>query len=123
LTGVGLELVSTTRRRCGPFHVSLVWEVVGVLIILSMPAKETRAVHLHGTTILLTIREQRAFEQAERKIPRGLKSFLEVGLARKGIRDRRLYRQEYDTVEEYCVKRGDFSRPRAYELCAASEIG
>jgi hypothetical protein len=51
-----------------------------------------------------------------------LKSFLEVGLALKGIRDKKLYRQHYDTFEEYCIRRWELSRPRAYELCAASEV-
>lgn len=43
-------------------------------------------------------------------------------MALKEIRDRRLYRQHYDTFEEYCIQRWDVSRPRAYELCAASEV-
>ena len=43
-------------------------------------------------------------------------------MALKEIRDRRLYRQQYDTFEEYCFQRWDVSRPRAYELCAASEV-
>jgi hypothetical protein len=64
----------------------------------------------------------RDFERAERTIAKGLKSFLEVGLALKDIRDKRLYRQLYRTFEEYCARRWDFSRPRAYELCAASEV-
>jgi hypothetical protein len=46
-----------------------------------MPVNETRAVQIIETKTRLTIREQRAFEQAERKIARGLKSFLEVGMA------------------------------------------
>jgi hypothetical protein len=87
-----------------------------------MPANETRAIQICTRTTRLTIREERAFEQAERKIARGLKSFLEVGLALKEIRDKRLYRQHYDTFEEYCIRRWELSRPRAYELCAASEV-
>jgi hypothetical protein len=43
-------------------------------------------------------------------------------MALKAIRDKRLYRQQYDTFEEYCVRRWELSRPRAYELCAASEV-
>ena len=87
-----------------------------------MPVNETRAVQIIETSTRLTIREQRAFDRAERKIARGLKSFLEVGMALKEIRDKRLYRQEYDTFEEYCIRRWELSRPRAYELCAASEV-
>jgi hypothetical protein len=70
----------------------------------------------------LTTREQRALGRAEVTIARGLKSFLEVGLALTEIRDKRLYRQQYDTFEEYCARRWELSRPRAYQLCAASEV-
>ena len=43
-------------------------------------------------------------------------------MALKEIRDKRLYRQHYDTFEEYCIRRWELSRPRACELCAASEV-
>jgi hypothetical protein len=83
---------------------------------------KTRAVQIYRKQAALTLTERRAFDRAERTIARGLKSFLEVGLALKEIRDKRLYRHEYDTFEEYCIRRWELSRPRAYELCAASEV-
>ncbi len=86
-----------------------------------MAENQTRAVQLYGASSLTT-REQREFARAEQTIARGLKSFLEVGLALKEIKDGRLYRSEYDTFEEYCVRRWEMSRPRAYALCAASEV-
>ncbi len=86
-----------------------------------MAENQTRAVQLYGTASLTT-REQREFARAEQTIARGLKSFLEVGLALKEIRDKRLYRSEYDTFEEYCVRRWDFTRQRAFQLCAASDV-
>lgn len=87
-----------------------------------MPANESNAVVLANTHAALSSVEQRVFDRAERTIARGLRSFLEVGMALKEIRDRRLYRQLYSTFEEYCARRWDFSRPRAYELVAASEV-
>jgi hypothetical protein len=87
-----------------------------------MPANESNAVVLAHTHAALSSAEQRVFDRAEQTIARGLKSFLEVGMALKAIRDRRLYRQRYSTFEEYCARRWDFSRPRAYELVAASEV-
>jgi hypothetical protein len=88
-----------------------------------MPEHELRVIDIPtGLRPVLTAREKRDLEKAERKIATGLKSFLEVGLALKEIRDNRLYRQDYRTFEEYVVARWDFSRPRAYELCAASEV-
>ena len=71
---------------------------------------------------MLTTREQSQFACAGRTIAKGLKSFLEVGLAFKEIRDKQLYRQHYNTFEEYVAKRWELSRPRAYERCAASEV-
>jgi hypothetical protein len=87
-----------------------------------MPANDSNSVVLASTHAALSSAEQRVFDRAERTIARGLKSFVEVGMALKEIRDRRLYRQLYSTFEEYCARRWDFSRPRAYELCAASEV-
>ena len=83
-------------------------------------ANENRSVQLYQAS--LTTREQHEFARSERTIARGLKSFLAVGAALMAIRDRRLYRQQYDTFEEYCIRRWDFSRIRAYQICAASEV-
>ena len=85
-----------------------------------MPAPDNGSIQLYQAS--LTTREQREFARAERTIARGLRSFLAVGMALKEIRDKRLYRQRYDTFEEYCIRRWDFSRIRAYQICAASEV-
>ncbi len=77
---------------------------------------------LSGTPPTLTVREHSQLVRAERTIAKGLKSFWEVGLALRAIRDQRLYRQRYGTFEDYCAARWDLSRPRAYQLCAASEV-
>ena len=81
-----------------------------------------QGVQICRTPPVLTIREQSQLARAERTISRGLKSFLEVGLALKRIRDERLYRQHYSTFEAYVAERWELSRTRAYELCAASEV-
>jgi site-specific DNA-methyltransferase (adenine-specific) len=85
-----------------------------------VPAHDNGSVQIYKTS--LTTREQRELGRAERTIARGLKSFLEVGTALKRIRDERLYREQFDTFEEYCIRRWDFSRIRAYQMCAASEV-
>ena len=85
-----------------------------------MPAHDDGSIQLYRAS--LTTREQRELGRAERTIARGLKSFLAVGMALKEIRDKRLYRQQYDTFEEYCARRWELSRPRAYQLCPASEV-
>jgi hypothetical protein len=99
----------------------LLWQAVGALDILRLvPAHDNGSIQLYQAS--LTTREQRELGRAERTIARGLNSFLEVGLALKAIRDQRLYCQQYDTFEEYCIRRWDFSRIRAYQICAASEV-
>ncbi len=70
----------------------------------------------------LSASEQRALQRAEVTIAKGMKAFVAVGLALKEIRDQRLYRQQYDTFGEYCAERWELSRPRAYQLCAASQV-
>jgi hypothetical protein len=85
-----------------------------------VPAHDNGSIQLYQAA--LTTREQRELGRAERTIARGLKSFLAVGMALKKIRDERLYRQQYDTFEQYCIVRWELSRPRAYQLCAASEV-
>ena len=78
-----------------------------------MPAHDNGS--LQPYRACLTAREQREFGRAERTIARGLKSFLEVGLALKEIRDQRLFGQQFDSFEAYCIHRWELSRPRAYE--------
>jgi hypothetical protein len=70
----------------------------------------------------LSASEQRALQRAEVTIAKGMRAFVAVGLALKAIRDRRLYRADFFTFEEYCARRWELSRPRGYELCAAAEI-
>jgi hypothetical protein len=54
--------------------------------------------------------------ECEAIIERGKAAFFEVGRALQTIRDKKLYGKPYVTFEEYCQKRWDISRRRAYEL-------
>ncbi|MGO8925665.1 MAG: hypothetical protein ACLQU3_02035 [Limisphaerales bacterium] len=105
----------------GAASAGLVWQAVGILATLRLvPAHDNGSIQLYQAS--LTTREQRDLGRAERTIAKGLKSFLAVGMALKEIRDKRLYRQQFDTFEQYCLMRWEMSRPRAYQLCVASEI-
>lgn len=73
-------------------------------------------------TDILTASESTALAEHEAVIERGIKTFYEVGLALADIRNRKLYRADYGTFEEYAEKRWQMSRPRAYELMAAAEV-
>jgi hypothetical protein len=97
--------------------------VYGSSYSAAMPENEMRLIEKPaGLRSTLTPPKKRDLQRAERAIAKGLKSFLEVGMALKEIRDKRLYRQHYRTFEEYCIQRWEMSRPRAYQLCAASEV-
>jgi hypothetical protein len=63
-----------------------------------------------------------ALVELERKIERGLGTFIEVGEALMEIRDSRLYRGEHGTFEDYCRKEWKMSRPRVYQLIGAAEV-
>ena len=70
----------------------------------------------------LTVHEQAELEQHEATIERGLQTFVEVGLALRAIRDKRLYRQNYATFEDYCRERWGWVASRARQLIAAAEV-
>jgi hypothetical protein len=71
---------------------------------------------------LLPAAEAAELASCERAIEDGLAKFLEVGNALAAIRDKRLYRASHATFEAYCDERWNLSRPRAYELIAASGV-
>lgn len=60
-----------------------------------------------------------ALRRCESTIARGLKTFLEVGNALLEIKDRRLYRTQYSTFQEYCDSRWGISARHANRLVAA----
>ncbi|MGO8925943.1 MAG: hypothetical protein ACLQU3_03470 [Limisphaerales bacterium] len=111
---------ASQQAERGVVSADLLWQAYDALAILHPVPAQENSIQLYQAS--LTTREQRELARAERTIGKGLKSFLAVGMALKEIRDNRLYRQQYDTFEEYVAKRWELSRPRAYALCAASEV-
>lgn len=72
------------------------------------------------TTVTESERELRRLETT---IERGAQAFIEAGQALAEIRDRLLYRERgYATFEDYCRKRWQMSRHRAYELMGAAGV-
>jgi hypothetical protein len=65
--------------------------------------------------------DMRELRACEAVIERGLKMFIAVGTALAEIRDKRLYREQHGTFEEYCRERWGLQRTRAYELMSAAE--
>ena len=73
--------------------------------------------------VILDATERAALTDCEATIERGLQTFVEVGTALLTIRDRRLYRAQYKTFEDYCQERWGMSRPRAYQMIDAAAVG
>lgn len=73
-------------------------------------------------TDILTASESTALAEHEAVIERGIKTFYEVGTALADIRDRRLYRADYGTFEEYAEQRWQMSRRRAYQMIEAAGV-
>ncbi len=70
----------------------------------------------------LSIRDRDELAQHEAAIERGLKTFIDVGLRLAAVRDKRLYRDQYGTFEEYCEQRWNFSDRRARQLIDAADM-
>lgn len=66
---------------------------------------------------------QTSLQQLETIIERGVKTFVEVGLALMEVRDRRLYKEAgFPTFEKYCVGRWKFNDRRARQLIDAAKV-
>lgn len=71
-------------------------------------------------TQLLSIDERNELERCEVVIKQGLETFIEVGQALLTIREKRLYRLEFGTFEDYCLGKWAIERRHAYRLMDAS---
>ncbi|MDX2215497.1 MAG: hypothetical protein SFY66_19695 [Oculatellaceae cyanobacterium bins.114] len=70
----------------------------------------------------LTVDEKIRRSHLEQTIERGLKAFYEAGQALMEMRDRRLYREEFATFEDYCQTRWEMSKTHANRLIEAAEV-
>lgn len=73
-------------------------------------------------TSVLSDFERNRLEENEKKIGEVLLSFIDIGEALYEIRESRLYREGFDTFEDYCRKRWNFSRQRASQLIEGAKI-
>lgn len=67
----------------------------------------------------MTVSEQSRLDELELAIDGGLQSFMEVGAALAEIREKRLYRSQHRSFEQYCQDRWDFTASRGRQLMAA----
>jgi hypothetical protein len=66
--------------------------------------------------------EHECFKRLERVIEDGIETFYDVGTALRKIRDEKLYREDFITFQEYCEKRWNLKRQRAYEYIDAAKV-
>ena len=71
---------------------------------------------------LITLDERSRLYQLEETIRQGLNTFVDVGNALLEIRDKRLYRQEYSTFEEYCREQWGMKQSRAYQFMDSAKV-
>jgi len=74
------------------------------------------------TTEALTAIEATTFDDLEKAIEKGLSGFVKVGRALETIRDRRLYREEFSSFEDYLQERWKISRSYAYRQIEAARV-
>lgn len=72
--------------------------------------------------IVLSRQEQQELAALESTIQRNLSSFYEMGIALMTIRDKRLYRDGFDTFEHYCREKWQFARAQAYRLIDSAKV-
>jgi hypothetical protein len=70
---------------------------------------------------ILNIEESHELERCEVVIKQGLNTFIEVGEALFIIRDKRLYRREFKTFEDYCQQKWALSKPYVNRIISASQ--
>ena len=70
----------------------------------------------------LSTQEQADLTKLEKVVAAGQQTFVEVGLALSEIRERKLYRLDFNTFEEYCQNRWHWTRRRVSQLIIASAV-
>jgi hypothetical protein len=70
----------------------------------------------------ITLTESKRLITLEQTIEAGRKTFVEVGLALAEIRDSRLYRDEFNSFEEYCKNKWGFKKSYAYQLIESANV-
>jgi len=85
------------------------------------PPEAIEAGH-HDLPLFLDAHEAIEFSRCEGVVDRGLAAFLDVGQALWQIRQSRLYRESYDTFEQYVDHRWHMSKSQAYRVISATEI-
>ncbi len=66
--------------------------------------------------------EYALLNNCEARIERGLETFIDVGNALMVVKERRLYRAQYATFEDYLRQKWHFARSRGYQIMDAAQV-
>lgn len=72
--------------------------------------------------VTLNADEKGLLERCEAVIVTGRKAFVDVGGALTTIRDEKLYRDQFQTFENYCKVRWEFDRSHAYRFINSADV-
>ena len=70
--------------------------------------KDTEIIAVENT---LTAEETTEFQRLEEIVDKGMKSFVEAGVALMEIREKRLYRAQYKAFEDYLKEKWELQKP------------
>jgi Zn-dependent oligopeptidase len=69
----------------------------------------------------LTVSQKARFRKLDKAVRAGMGAFVVVGMCLKEIRDKKLYREKFETFEDYVRDRHDLAQSRTYQLMEAAE--
>lgn len=70
----------------------------------------------------LSTSERKRYDACKKQISDGLQTCFDTGAALSEIRDSKLYREDFETFEEFCKQTYQLSRPHAYRLIESAEV-
>jgi hypothetical protein len=92
------------------------------IFVSSLPSVFHRWAFFFLPMQILNIDESHELERCEVVIKQGLKTFIEVGEALFIIRDKRLYRREFNTFEDYCQEKWSMPRQHVNRMISGYKI-
>ena len=87
-----------------------------------VPKSSVPSIGVLGQVDTLSEFERIEYQACQAVLMMNSRSFVDVGQALASIRDQRLYREEFNTFEEYCRGRWEYSRRHADRLIFAAQV-
>ena len=87
-----------------------------------VPSPAVPSIGVLGKVHNLSEMEQIEYQACEAVLMMSSRSFVDAGQALGRIRDLRLYREEFNTFEEYCRAKWEYGRVYAHYLIAAAQL-